>query len=63
MKNTHKKIKVMKPKKDDIWDYIIIGAGITGLYAAYRLRQSTDPRSRILILEAGCRVGGRMALS
>jgi protoporphyrinogen oxidase len=49
-------------KSDDIWDYIIIGAGITGLYAAYRLRQNADPSTRILVLEAGCRIGGRMAM-
>lgn len=58
----HTKIKIIKHKKDDIWDYIIIGAGITGLYAAHRLRQHADPSARILILEAGCRVGGRMGL-
>jgi hypothetical protein len=46
----------------DVWDYIIIGAGITGLYAAHRIRQYTDPRTRILVIEAGCRIGGRMAM-
>ena len=51
-----------KNKVDDVWDYIIIGAGITGLYAAYRLRQHTTPSTQILVLEAGCRVGGRMAM-
>lgn len=45
-----------------VWDYVIIGAGITGLYAAYRIRQHADPSTRILVLEAGCRVGGRMAI-
>ncbi len=49
-------------KSDEVWDYIIIGAGISGLYTAYRLRQHAEPSARILILEAGCRVGGRMGL-
>lgn len=59
--------KTNKPKNGrlkptSVWDYIIIGAGITGLYAAHRLRQHADPSTRILVLEAGCRVGGRMAM-
>lgn len=49
-------------KSDEVWEYIIIGAGISGLYAAYRLRQHAEPSARILILEAGCRVGGRMGI-
>ena len=60
--NISKKIKIVPKKKDDIWDYIIIGAGISGLYAAYRIRQHAEPSTRILVLEAGCRVGGRMAM-
>ena len=51
-----------RDKSSDIWDYVIIGAGITGLYAAHRLRQHADPSTRILVLEAGCRIGGRMAM-
>ena len=62
------KLVIKKPKLPrkingvDVWDYIIIGAGITGLYAAHRIRQLADTSTRILILEAGCRVGGRMAM-
>jgi hypothetical protein len=62
------KLMVKKPKLpkkingSDVWDYIIIGSGITGLYAAHRIRQHADTSTRILILEAGCRVGGRMAM-
>jgi hypothetical protein len=60
--NISKKMKIVPNKKDDTWDYIIIGAGIAGLYAAYRIRQHADPSTRILVLEAGCRIGGRMAM-
>lgn len=62
------KLLIKKPKLPrkingvDVWDYIIIGAGITGLYAAHRIRQHADPSTRILVLEAGCRIGGRMAM-
>ncbi|CAG5867239.1 unnamed protein product [Menidia menidia] len=42
----------------DIWDVIIVGAGISGLSAAHLLRKR-DAKLRILILEAKDRVGGR----
>jgi hypothetical protein len=40
------------------YDIIIIGAGIAGLYAAYKIKKS-DPKSNILIIEAESHVGGR----
>jgi len=41
-----------------IYDTIIIGAGISGLYAAYKIRQR-HPHASVLILEKTPRVGGR----
>jgi len=41
-----------------ITDTIIIGAGIAGLYAAYKIRQR-HPHASVLILEKEPRVGGR----
>jgi len=41
-----------------IYDIIIIGAGIAGLYAAYKIKNS-DPKSKILIIEAEAQLGGR----
>ncbi|CAF3959894.1 unnamed protein product [Rotaria sp. Silwood1] len=43
---------------EEIVDVIIVGAGISGLYAAYRIRQIA-PELKILVLEAKDRVGGR----
>lgn len=40
------------------YDYVVIGAGIAGLYMAYTLRQK-EPNARILILEKSHSVGGR----
>ena len=40
------------------WDVIVVGAGLAGLSSAYRIK-SRSPRSRILILEANDRIGGR----
>lgn len=57
-----KKPKTQGQKDNQIWDYIIIGGGISGLYMAYKLRQYADPETRILIIEAGCRLGGRMSM-
>ncbi|KAM9323026.1 LOW QUALITY PROTEIN: putative flavin-containing monoamine oxidase A [Pholidichthys leucotaenia] len=42
----------------EIWDVIIVGAGLSGLTAAHFLRKRDD-RLRILILEGKDRVGGR----
>ena len=41
-----------------IYDIIIIGAGIAGLYAAYKIKKER-PDSKILILEAESQIGGR----
>jgi protoporphyrinogen oxidase len=40
------------------YDYIIIGAGISGLYTAYLIKKHKN--SKILILEANNYIGGRM---
>ncbi len=42
-----------------LYDYIIIGAGISGLYAAYNIKK-IDPSKTILILDKNKIVGGRM---
>ncbi|MFW0793399.1 NAD(P)/FAD-dependent oxidoreductase [Gordonia sp. CPCC 205515] len=42
---------------DDIYDVIIIGAGLSGIDAAYRLREE-NPALRYLILERRERIGG-----
>ena len=41
------------------FDYLIVGAGIAGLYTAYRLNQNF-PNSKICILEASKTIGGRL---
>lgn len=42
-----------------LYDYIIIGAGISGLYSAYNIKKK-DPTKKILILEKNKIIGGRM---
>lgn len=42
-----------------IYDFIIVGAGIAGLYTAYRI-QKINPKAKVLILEREPHVGGRM---
>ena len=42
-----------------IYDFIIIGAGISGLYTYYLIKQ-TNPNIKILILESSNRIGGRI---
>ena len=44
---------------NDHYDYIIVGAGISGLYAAYRLSQK-KPNCSIGIIEKLPRIGGRI---
>ena len=41
------------------YDFLIAGAGIAGLYTAYRLKQKY-PQSHICILEASTYIGGRL---
>jgi flavin-dependent dehydrogenase len=37
--------------EEETFDVIVVGAGISGLYAAYRLKQKS-PELKILVLEA-----------
>ena len=41
------------------YDYIIVGAGIAGLYTAYRLNENY-PEAKICIIEASKYIGGRL---
>jgi hypothetical protein len=43
------------------YDYIIIGAGISGLYTGYLIKKN-NPNSKILILESNNYIGGRMGI-
>jgi protoporphyrinogen oxidase/cytochrome b involved in lipid metabolism len=54
MSETNKK-KYNSPE----YDYIIVGAGIAGLYTAFQLHNK-KPNAKIAILEATNRVGGRL---
>jgi len=45
--------------KEEHYDYVIIGAGIAGLYSAYLLSKKY-PGSTFIILEKSQRIGGRM---
>ena len=47
------------PTYDYDYDYLIAGAGIAGLYTAFRILQNS-PTARICILEASNRLGGRL---
>lgn len=42
-----------------MYDYVIIGGGIAGLYTAYRLLSSSRSQIRLVILEKENQVGGR----
>lgn len=43
-------------------DYVIVGAGLAGLYAAYKLRKAA-PTASIVVLEANADPGGRAAMA
>ncbi|MFD0766811.1 flavin monoamine oxidase family protein [Mucilaginibacter lutimaris] len=52
-------------KKDAELDVAIVGAGLSGLYSAYRLRTGTthgkaQPPQKVQIFEMGDRIGGRL---
>ncbi|XP_072168208.1 probable flavin-containing monoamine oxidase A [Diadema setosum] len=48
----------MADRGDHIYDVIVVGAGLSGLTSAYRLRELV-PGCRVLVVEAKDRVGGR----
>ena len=47
---------------EEIFDVIVIGAGISGLYAAYRIQQKA-PQLKVLVLEAKGKEPSSVALS
>ena len=42
-----------------VYDFVILGGGISGLYTAYQLLQK-NPDSKLLLLEKSARLGGRI---
>ena len=50
-----------KIKKTRLYDYVIIGGGISGLYSAYKIFNN-NPKAKVLILEKNSqnKLGGRM---
>src|SRR5829696_2708366 len=40
-------------------DIAIIGGGVSGVYAAWRLQQA-DPKRRVVVFEGGDHIGGRL---
>ena len=51
----HKKYKIIKSENNNIFDIVIIGAGITGCYLANRL-SNEFPNKQILIIEKNNRI-------
>jgi hypothetical protein len=54
-----KKNKTMKSKKSRSSDVLIVGAGVSGLYAAWRLLKD-NPKQSVTIIERLDRIGGRL---
>ena len=51
---------VGRPKpQDDVLDVMVVGAGVSGCYAAWRLSMA-DPSARIGVFERSDRIGGRL---
>ena len=46
-------------QEDDVLDTLVVGSGVAGCYAAWRL-SSADPSSRIGVFERSDRIGGRL---
>jgi monoamine oxidase len=44
---------------DEYLDVAVVGAGVSGVYSAWRLQQA-DPRHKIVVFEASERIGGRL---
>jgi len=60
MKNRIKKKKKQEERENNNhYDIAIIGAGISGLYAAYKILKKS-PQKRIILLEKASRIGGRV---
>lgn len=52
-------INKLNNNENEIYDYIIIGAGISGLYCNYLLKKKNN-NFKILIIESSNRIGGRI---
>ncbi len=50
------------PGSEDVVDYAIVGGGVSGLYAAWRLLvdDDADPAPTVKLFESGSRLGGRL---
>ena len=56
---SNQKTRKQTPNKSKIYDYIILGGGIAGLYSMYKL-SNEYPNKTILLLEKTNRFGGRV---
>jgi monoamine oxidase len=43
----------------EVFDVVVVGAGVAGLYAAYLIRRN-NKALRVVVLEASSRIGGRI---
>jgi protoporphyrinogen oxidase len=59
-KKTNKTKKINKNEINQIYDIIIVGGGIAGLYTAYKLLLQSVNKPKILLLESTNRLGGRI---
>lgn len=47
-------------RDDDVLDVAIVGAGVAGCYAAWRISEAAPPGTRIEVFEHSDRIGGRL---
>lgn len=60
--NSDNRFLLFVESKQDVYDVVVVGAGLAGLRASHKLLSGNEPKLKVLIIEAANRIGKKILL-